>query len=278
MKDRDDWYGFIYPKSHDRFERPKTIGAHISANARFMVDDIGIWYFKTAYGIQLLPEIDELTEVVAAEMNSKALDFYFKHITTVKAGGFYEYRAQYLEELPCVTEGPQTSFDAIRAKTGNIVDIIDLNNKTDRFPEAYLGAYDGELDYIDYEWQTRRYPVNATIQELANGRLAVTAGRSDELTHPLLDRGTREENELRARYVHAAVDGRNVKRGEETTIPMPSRREGVEELMAALESDEATVAETSIEELEADIDAAVYDLFELTDEERTVIEDYLDVF
>jgi hypothetical protein len=30
--------------------------------------------------------------------------------------------------------------------------------------------------------------------------------------------------------------------------------------------------------LEADIDAAVYELFELTDEERRVIGDYLDVF
>jgi hypothetical protein len=147
-----------------------------------------------------------------------------------------------------------------------------------RFPEAYLGEYDGELDYIEYEWQTRRSPVNAKIQEKTDSRLAVTAGRSDELTHPLLDSGTREENRLRARYVHAAVDGRNVKSGEETTIAMPSRQSGVEELMAALSDDQQTVAETDIEALEADIDAAVYDLFELTDEERAVIEEYLEVF
>ncbi len=134
------------------------------------------------------------------------------------------------------------------------------------------------IDYIDYEWSTRRYPVEANIQEKADGRLAVTAGRSDELTHPLLDRGDHEENTLRARYVHAAVDGRNVKSGEETTIAIPSRQSGVEELMAALEADQGTVAETDIEELEADIDAAVYDLFELTEEERAVIEEYLEVF
>lgn len=38
------------------------------------------------------------------------------------------------------------------------------------------------------------------------------------------------------------------------------------------------MAETSIEELEAEIDEAVYDLFELTEEERRVIEEYLEVF
>jgi hypothetical protein len=29
---------------------------------------------------------------------------------------------------------------------GEIVDSIDLDSKTDRFPETYLGDYDGELD------------------------------------------------------------------------------------------------------------------------------------
>jgi len=31
-------------------------------------------------------------------------------------------------------------------------------------------------------------------------------------------------------------------------------------------------------DLEADIDAAVYDLFDLTDDEREVVEEYLEVF
>lgn len=36
--------------------------------------------------------------------------------------------------------------------------------------------------------------------------------------------------------------------------------------------------ETNIEEKEAEIDDAVYDLFGLTDDEREVVEEYLDVF
>ncbi|WP_128478691.1 Eco57I restriction-modification methylase domain-containing protein [Halorussus pelagicus] len=278
MEGQEDWYSFIYPKSHDRFERPKTIGAHISENARFMIDDTGVWYFKTAYGLQPLPEIEDLTEVIAAELNSKALDFYFKHITTVKAGGFYEYRAQYLEQLPCITEDKNGYFDTIQISGDKIVETIDLDNKTQRFPEAYLGDYDGPLGHIDYEWQTRRYPVDADIQQLADGRFAVTAGRSDEITDPLIDRGDREENKRRAKYVHAAVDGRNMKSGEEQTIPIPTTSEGVEQLLGTLEADERTVAETDIEQLEADIDRAVYDLFDLTDDERAVIEEYLEVF
>jgi len=43
-------------------------------------------------------------------------------------------------------------------------------------------------------------------------------------------------------------------------------------------ADDETVAETGIKELEAAIDDAVYDLFELSDEEREVVEEYLDMF
>jgi hypothetical protein len=38
------------------------------------------------------------------------------------------------------------------------------------------------------------------------------------------------------------------------------------------------VDSTDIEELEAEIDELVFDLFNLTEEERRVVEDYLEVF
>ena len=80
------------------------------------------------------------------------------------------------------------------------------------------------------------------------------------------------------RYVHAAVDGRNVKKGEAVSIPIPESADGIRELLSELETDRERVAETDIEELEAGIDEAVYDLFDLTEEERRVIEEYLAVF
>jgi hypothetical protein len=275
----DEWWEFGRPQNLEKFEIPKIIFAHLSSEATFMLDEVGTWYYKTAYSVLLSEDYLPLTEVVACQLNSKALDFYFKHITTVKAGGYYEYRSQYIEKLPCMTTEEDEAFDVLRDNVGQITDTIDLESRSTRFPEAYLGDFDGDLGYIDYEWQTRRYPVNADIQQKGTeGRFAVTAGRSDEITDPLMDRGDREERKLRAQYVHAAVDGRNMKKGEEQTIPIPQSQNGVEQLIEALESDQKTVEETSIEDLEAEIDRTVYDLFDLTDEEREVIEDYLEVF
>jgi len=278
MRGREDWYAFIYPKSHERFEKPKIVGAHISTKARFMLDSEGMWYFKTAYGIELDGPYRDLTEEMACQLNSKALDFYFKHITTVKMGGFYEYRSQYVEKLPCKTEDSAGVFETMREKAGEIVDSIDLDSKTDRFPEAYLGDYNGELDYVTHEWQTRRYPVNAEVQGDVDGNFTVQAGRSDTINDAAMYSDDREARKRRAEYVHAAVDGRNVKSGEEMTIPIPRSDDGVVELLNRLEDDREEVQQTNIEDLEAEIDDAVYDLFDLTEDERGVIENYLEVF
>lgn len=274
----DDWYGYIYPKNLGKFEAPKIIQAHIATDATFMIDEPGTWYFTTAYGVLLDARYRDLTEEMVCQLNSKALDFYFKHITTVKMGGYYEYRSQYVEKLPCVTEDNADVFGTMRQKAGKIVDAIDLDSKTDRFPEAYLGDYDGELDYIDYEWQTRRYPVNADIKTLEDGRFAVTAGRSDEMTDPLIDRGDEDERKLRAQYVYEAVNGQNAKSGEEISIPIPATFDGVERFLTVLNEDKQAIETTPIEKLETQIDEAVYDLFELTDKERKIIDKYMEIF
>lgn len=114
--------------------------------------------------------------------------------------------------------------------------------------------------------------MDAHIQAQADGTFAVEAGRSDSITDP------RMNSQDRGKYVHAVVDGRNVKSGEEMSIPIPRRDEDVRALLDALEEDKETVENTDIGELEAEIDEAVYEMFELTEEEREVIEDYLEVF
>jgi hypothetical protein len=61
------------------------------------------------------------------------------------------------------------------------------------------------------------------------------------------------------------------------TVPIPWI-DDVVELMDRLEADREELRLTDIEALEADIDRAVYDLFDLTEDEREVVEDYLDLF
>ena len=277
FEDRDDWYGFGYPKSMDRFENPKLICAEIASEATFMLDDVGEWYFKSAYGLQLEPKYQDQTAVFAGLLNSNVLDFYLKHFTSLKMGGYYKYTTSYLTLLPIIWEESQLT-SSVGTAISEITSIIDLDSKTDRFPEAYLGEFNGELEYITYEWQTRRYPVSAEVQGDVDGDFTVQAGRTDTITDPAMYSDTHEARKKRAEYVCTAVNGRHAKSGDEMTIPIPKKDDGVEELLDQLEEDKREVERTDVDELEAEIDVLVYDLFGLTDDEREVIEDYLEVF
>ncbi|WEL25925.1 Eco57I restriction-modification methylase domain-containing protein [Haloferax volcanii] len=274
---RDDWYGFGYPKSMTRFADPKLICPEIAAEATFMLDDVGTWYFKAAYGVQLEDEFKDWTDTFAALLNSKALDFYLKHYTTLKVDGYYKYTTNYLTPLP-IAWGDDDDRAEIRDLVSTITTALDTESKTHRFPEAYIGEYNGELDYITYEWQTRRYPVNAEVQGDVDGDFTVQAGRSDTITDSAMYSDDREARKKRAQFVRAAVDGRNVKSGETTTIPIPRDDRGVETLLEALRSDEETVAETDRDELEGEVNDIVYDIFGITPDEQSQIEKYLDTF
>jgi len=277
FEDRGDWYGFGYPKSMTRFEDPKLICPEIAAEATFMLDEVGTWFFKAAYGVQLEDEFKSRTDTFAALLNSNALDFYLKHYTALKVDGYYKYTTNYLTPLP-IAWGDDEDNDEIRESVSAITTALDTDAKTARFPEAYLGNYNGELDYITYEWQTRRYPVNADVQGDVEGDFTVQAGRSDVISDPAMYSDDREARKRRAEYVHAAVDGRKVKSGEETTIPIPRSDDGVEELLSRLDDDRDEVAATNTEELEKMVNDVVYDMFGITPAEQDVIEEFLETF
>jgi len=142
----------------------------------------------------------------------------------------------------------------------------------------YIGEYDGELEYVTYEWQTRRYPVSAEVQENVDGEFTVQAGRSDEIKDAAMHTTDRDERKRRAIYVREAVNGRNVKSGEKTTVPIPRKNRGVKQLLDTLKSDEDIVAETDLQALETTINDMVYEMFGITSDEQDVIEKYLEEF
>jgi hypothetical protein len=277
FKDRDDWYGFGYPKSMTRFEDPKLICPEIAAEATFMLDDVGTWYFKAAYGVQLEDEYKDWTDTFAALLNSNALDFYLKHYSVLKVDGFYKYTTNYLTPLP-VAWGDDDDRAELRDIVSTITTVLDTESKTERFPEAYIGEYDGELDYITYEWQTRRYPVNAEIRSNEDDEFTVQAGRSDVITDAAMYSDNKDARERRATYVLEAVNGRNVKTGETTTIPIPRSDKGVETLLETLRSDEASLDERNLDGLEDEVNEVVYEMYGITPEEQDVIEEYLETF
>ncbi|GAD52991.1 LOW QUALITY PROTEIN: hypothetical protein MBEHAL_1751 [Halarchaeum acidiphilum MH1-52-1] len=271
-----DIYEYHGPHPKSVFEGDFKIATPDMATENHFSYTDGYDCFKnTVYVLTFEEDISYSEKELLGLLNSSVAEFSIKQTSPPLRGKpfRYRYKSQYVNKIPIPSQS-----DSIQPIVEEILEAERQAEKVESFPQSYLEEYDGEVGYINYTWQTKRNPVDAEVEKQEGSRFSVTAGRTDEITDPLMDRGDRKERELRAQYVHAAVDGRNMKKGEEQSIPIPKRKEGVEQLIEALEEDRRTVEQTDIKELEAEIDEMVYDLFDLDDEERKIIEDYLEVF
>lgn len=268
---KDDWYGYIYPKNLDKFEHPKIVQGHIAEDATFMIDSAGTWYFTTAYGVLLNQKYRDRTNELTCQLNSNVLDFYFKHITTVKAGGFYEYRSQYVEKLPCIVNDDGDAFDSLRKKLRAITDRIDDKNKIDRFPSAYLSNAEAVPKTVTMD--AGHSSVSADVQERQDGGFNVVIGKRKKEDPFVVD--TQEK----AEFVRMALEGRNVSKDETVEVLVPKSNSVVEEILEEYEEDHDRLEEgATVEELEEEINEVVYDLYGLDEDDVEVIEDFLEKF
>jgi hypothetical protein len=106
----EKWYGYVYPKSLTRFEKPKILTPSIAKKASFTCDINGEYYFVGSgggggggYGIVLKKDVKVHPFYVTALLNSRLLDFYLQKISTPFRGGFFAYNRQYIEQIPIRT-------------------------------------------------------------------------------------------------------------------------------------------------------------------------------
>lgn len=101
-----EWYGYAGPKNLDLFDKPKLLTPAIANQASFTHDKEGIYYFVGSgggggggYGIILKPQETSPIYVLGL-LNSRALDWYLKQISSRFRGGYFAYNKQYIERLP----------------------------------------------------------------------------------------------------------------------------------------------------------------------------------
>ncbi len=106
----DAWYGYVYPKSVSLFGRPKLLTPSIAAQASFVFDANGEYYFVGSgggggggYGIIMKEGMEIRYEYLLGLLNSKLLDYFLKKISSPFQGGYFAFSKQYIEQLPICT-------------------------------------------------------------------------------------------------------------------------------------------------------------------------------
>jgi hypothetical protein len=94
------WYELWCERNYIKFQQKKIINAEISDNNRFYLDETGFLGNTKTFSTVLIKEWEQHYNYILGVLNSKTLEFYHKQISVPKAGGFFEYKTQFINQYP----------------------------------------------------------------------------------------------------------------------------------------------------------------------------------
>jgi len=98
FKGRKDWYGLVRFSSIAIFNKAKIVSPTIVKNNKFALDENG-FAFAGGKTVVLTSSKTNLKFLLAV-LNSKIAEFYYHNVTPAKAGGYRNYSATFILELP----------------------------------------------------------------------------------------------------------------------------------------------------------------------------------
>ncbi|MFP4097079.1 MAG: class I SAM-dependent DNA methyltransferase [Cyclobacteriaceae bacterium] len=123
---------------YQEFEKPKIIVPAIVTSASYAYDTLGAYSNdKTS----IIPTDDLF---LLGMLNSQAVDFTIKFISSTKRGGYYEYKPMYVSLLPIV-EADEEKKHPIRELVNQILKTKSQN------PSADTSALEAEIDQLVYQ-------------------------------------------------------------------------------------------------------------------------------
>lgn len=288
------WYGPSYARSIDLYEQPKLVLQVSSTAPDVAVDSEGRYVFTAGgtsgvYGVLLKAELKDRLAFFSAILNSKPLDFFLKHVSTVYSGSAYSYGDQFLKLLPIRLPDNQRERRITKRLESLACDLAQRKSQLRSTEHACAAFPDPQAEALSA--QTDRYP----LERLADGRPSSRTIRRDELAfqtqldgRPALRAGravvvlptnahadvARAWLEAQPRQVIASADL--------LALRLPDTEVGCRLLLDALDclKRQAVDLQRQIAGSEREVDELVLALYGLDRdrEARTVIEDFLSAF
>lgn len=94
------WYELWCERNYNKFNQTKIVSAEISPENRFCLDKNSFLGNTKIFSTVLKDEYSNYYLPLLVILNSKLMNFYHKIIASPKAGGFYDYKTQFIEKYP----------------------------------------------------------------------------------------------------------------------------------------------------------------------------------
>jgi len=280
------WYDLARPQSLEPAEKEKVVAQLLARNTQFALEDKGGVHFQAggkgggAYGISLIPDVDG--GFVLGLLNSKALDFQIKHLSSVYGSGFYSYADAYLKDLPIppATEAQQTAIAKFtRTLTETTATLRSLVAAVRAFPDSVTAARREAGTVPDLEALGRLGILQGLPREVSDerissehdlmGQVVLKVGKGRMTLQPALAELVLAALKVRGKLPYEALASLNV----------PEREGEQRAYVEALREWQAQIVrlQGKIVELEAELNSKVYEVYGLG-EERGVVEAFLERF
>lgn len=262
------WYRFIYRKNIEALPRPKVLSGNQAQYNKLCFDDNGIMAPHNARVYAFMLEND-VKQAVAGVLNSTVTEFFHKQHARIHSGKAYSYIEDYTSKWPVII--PQGGErESIESLVQEIIRLKDLDIKLPQFPDPYIAeAREAGEEFVDVTYTpSQSYTADPDIQtDLGEGFGIILADGG--ISEGVID------TETKARYVQIALRGRRLESNQTISIPVPLDDRVAESALSEMEEDQTELAESSIPELEKEIDEIVFDLYGIeSDRQREIIYRY----
>jgi hypothetical protein len=101
-KSSKQWYELWNQRDLTNFDQVKIITPELSERCRFAIADPGMFYGDTVCGLVIKRDYANKIDLkyLLALLNSSLIEWYYKHATVPKAGGFFIFKVMFLSKIP----------------------------------------------------------------------------------------------------------------------------------------------------------------------------------
>ncbi len=148
------WYELWNERIIKKFTDNKIVVSEIAPDNRFYLDTEGYFTNTKIFGIKLIKEFIPYEKAILGLLNSKLMNFFHKLISVPKAGGFYEYKTQFLSEYP-INMGFISKSQEIICFVDKILTLkkqaIHNNQNKNKIIHEQIQSYKKNIDELVYE-------------------------------------------------------------------------------------------------------------------------------
>lgn len=140
------WYELWCERNFQKFNQLKIVNAEIAPNNRFQIDNDNFLGNTKIFSTVLKENYKDYYYQLLGLLNSKLFNFYHKLIASPKAGGFFDYKTQFIEKYPIIfTENKNIDF------LSNSVVFLKREKNVNSKIKAQLSFYESLIDGCVFE-------------------------------------------------------------------------------------------------------------------------------